>query len=147
LTGRGGQGSAHTKTVPSTRPSSSSASPASVPVAPINTPAISSVAAPVEPASLPDKVKISSFIDFKKSGPPIVRLMYHGVYSPQNFPYPFVKENGVYYAFIPHSDVSSGSSADLQNSNGPVSNSTLADQRHQKNGTQKVGTTIASANK
>lgn len=80
--------------LPSSIPAQQQLTPGTIPQALPHTP-ITPVFVPQ-----PKKIKISSFTDIKKSGT-IVKLMYRGVYTLENFPYPFIKQGEQYYAFIP----------------------------------------------
>lgn len=48
-----------------------------------------------------ERIKISSFINFKKDKPPEIKLLYNGVYTPDNFPYSIEISHGDYYAYVP----------------------------------------------
>ena len=48
-----------------------------------------------------DRVKISSFINFRKDKSPEIKLLYKGVYTPDNFPYSLEISRGDYYAYVP----------------------------------------------
>lgn len=69
--------------------------------------------------------KVSHLIDFRRSGP-VVRLMYHGVWSLGDFPYKLELRRGVYYAYVPDSDlVVSSSQKDQLQEQPPVSDQRL----------------------